>query len=131
MTWIAATVTVGLSGKRCKWPNRLGEAQRKGSHTMTDTLVAVSPPPREPADQPSAEELDAARELVRQARAQGVALTGTGGLLKALTKTVIETALDEEMHTGVRSTYLIGAVLTALALAVLASTHITFGMTRP
>jgi predicted MFS family arabinose efflux permease len=34
-------------------------------------------------------------------------------------------------HTGVRSTYLIGAVLTALALAVLASTHISAGKTRP
>ena len=41
----------------------------------------------------TAAEQDAARELVRQARAQGVALTGPGGLLKALTKTVIETAL--------------------------------------
>ena len=42
------------------------------------------------------------KELVRQARAQGVALTGPGGLLKALTKTVIETALEEEMaeHLG-------------------------------
>src|SRR5215213_6133498 len=69
---------------------------------MTDTLVAVSPPSEEPADQPSAEELDAARELVRQARVQGVALTGPGGLLKALSKTVLETALDEEMaeHLG-------------------------------
>jgi putative transposase len=40
--------------------------------------------------------------LVRQARAQGVALTGPGGLLKALTKTVLETALEEEMaeHLG-------------------------------
>ena len=37
---------------------------------MTDTLVGVSPPPTEPADQPSAEELAAARELVRQARAR-------------------------------------------------------------
>ena len=70
---------------------------------MTETLVGVSPPsPRDPADPPSAEELAAAKELVRQARAQGVALTGPGGLLKALTKTVIETALDEEMaeHLG-------------------------------
>src|SRR6187455_1277016 len=69
---------------------------------MTETLVAVSPPPRNPTDQPSTEELAAARELVRQARAQGVALTGPGGLLKALNKTVIETALDEEMaeHLG-------------------------------
>jgi transposase-like protein len=46
--------------------------------------------------------LEAARELVRQARDRGVALTGPDGLLKALTKTVIEIALDEEMseHLG-------------------------------
>jgi putative transposase len=70
---------------------------------MTETLVGVSPPPsKDPADPPSAEELAAAKELVRQARAQGVALTGPGGLLKALTKTVLETALEEEMaeHLG-------------------------------
>lgn len=46
--------------------------------------------------EPSAEELAIARELVRSARARGVAMTGPGGLLKALTKTVLETALDEE-----------------------------------
>ncbi len=42
------------------------------------------------------------RGLVRKAREQGVAVTGPGGLLKALTKTVIETALEEEMvdHLG-------------------------------
>jgi putative transposase len=69
---------------------------------MTETLVDVSPSSKEAEPQPSAEELDAARELVRQARARGVALTGPDGLLKALTKTVIETALDEEMseHLG-------------------------------
>ncbi len=77
---------------------------------MTDTgktLVGVSPPTSEPAGEagelaPSEAELAAARELVRQARANGVALTGPGGLLKALTKTVIEAALDEEMseHLG-------------------------------
>jgi len=52
--------------------------------------------------EPSAEELAIARELVRSARARGVAMTGPGGMLKALTKTVIETALDEEMtdHLG-------------------------------
>ena len=72
---------------------------------MTETLVAVSPPSKESElepRQPSAAELEAARELVRQARDRGVALTGPDGLLKALTKTVIETALDEEMseHLG-------------------------------
>jgi putative transposase len=70
---------------------------------MTETLVGVNPPSlKDPADPPSPEELAAAKELVRQARAQGVALTGPGGLLKALTKTVIETALEEELaeHLG-------------------------------
>jgi len=73
---------------------------------MTETLVGVSAPtpPEEPQEPrpPSAEELAAARELVRAARDRGVALTGPDGLLKALTKTVVETALDEEMseHLG-------------------------------
>jgi putative transposase len=45
---------------------------------------------------------EAARELVRMAKEQGLALTGPNGLLKQLTKTVIETALDEELteHLG-------------------------------
>ena len=70
---------------------------------MTETLVVVEPPSQEPEQRPpSAAELDAARELVQLARERGVALTGPDGLLKALTKTVIETALDEEMseHLG-------------------------------
>jgi putative transposase len=73
---------------------------------MTETLVGVSPPepqePQEPSAGPSSEEIEAARELVRAARAKGVALTGPDGLLKALTKTVVETALEEEMsdHLG-------------------------------
>jgi putative transposase len=47
-------------------------------------------------------EAEAARELVRMAKEQGLALTGPNGLLKQLTKTVIETALDEELteHLG-------------------------------
>ncbi len=40
---------------------------------------------------------DTVRELVRQARASGTALTGPGGPLKQLTKMVVEAALDEEM----------------------------------
>jgi len=67
----------------------------------------VSPPsaPQEPSQEPrppSAEELAAARELVKAARDRGVALTGSDGLLNALTKAVVETALDEEMsnHLG-------------------------------
>jgi transposase-like protein len=47
-------------------------------------------------------ERQAAAELVRLAREQGLSLTGPDGLLKQLTKTVIETALSEEMteHLG-------------------------------
>ena len=69
---------------------------------MTEKMLGMSPTTTEPSPQPSAEELETARELVRQARARGVALTGPQGLVKALTKTVIETALDEEMseHLG-------------------------------
>ena len=54
---------------------------------MTATLDAVPKKSKEP---PSAE-LVAARELVRQAREQGLSLTGPDGLLKQLTKTVLET----------------------------------------
>ena len=47
-------------------------------------------------------EAEAAIELVRLAREQGLSLTGPDGLLKQLTKTVIETALEEELtgHLG-------------------------------
>jgi 2-methylisocitrate lyase-like PEP mutase family enzyme len=50
----------------------------------------------EDASTPSGAEFAVARELVRWARARGAALTGPDGLLKALTKTVLETALGEE-----------------------------------
>jgi transposase-like protein len=51
--------------------------------------------------EPSAEET-AAKELVRAAREQGLSLTGPDGLLKQFTKSVLETALNEEMteHLG-------------------------------
>ena len=44
----------------------------------------------------------AALELVRLAKEQGLSLTGPDGLLKQLTKTVIETSLNEKMteHLG-------------------------------
>ena len=47
-------------------------------------------------------EAQAAAELVRAAKEQGLSLTGPDGLLKQLTKTVLETALKEEMteHLG-------------------------------
>ncbi|WP_231997285.1 transposase, partial [Mycobacterium sp. 1245111.1] len=79
---------------------------------MTETVVAVEPSQNTEDEAASAviempenrevDQLEVARELVRQAREAGVALTGPGGLLKAMTKTVIETALDEELseHLG-------------------------------
>jgi putative transposase len=65
---------------------------------MTATLDDVT---RGKRPEPTAEEA-AATELVRLAREQGLSLTGPDGLLKQLTKTVIETALNEEMtgHLG-------------------------------
>ena len=47
-------------------------------------------------------EQKAAVELVRLAQEQGLSLTGPDGLLKQLTKTVLETSLNEEMteHLG-------------------------------
>jgi putative transposase len=67
---------------------------------MTATLDAVATRKNDKPE-PSAEQR-AAEELVRRAREQGLALTGPDGLLKQLTKTVLETALSQEMteHLG-------------------------------
>jgi hypothetical protein len=66
---------------------------------MTTTLDDVTPRKKKP--EPSAEAA-AAAELVRLAKEQGLSLTGPDGLLKQLTKTVLETALNEEIteHLG-------------------------------
>ncbi len=66
---------------------------------MTATLDAVTT--RKERPEPSAEQ-KLAEELVARAREQGVSLTGPGGLLKQLTKTVLETALNQELteHLG-------------------------------
>ncbi len=65
---------------------------------MTATLDGV---PKKIKPEPTAEQR-AAEELVRQAREQGLSLTGPDGLLKQLTKTVLETALNQELteHLG-------------------------------
>lgn len=78
---------------------KAAEAPQKEQHNYDEHDQEQLP---EAFTRPSAEELEVARELVRSARERGTALTGPGGLLKALTKTVIETALDEEMadHLG-------------------------------
>src|SRR5882724_7960294 len=73
----------------------LGE---KGWRLMTATLDGVA----KKKDAEQSAEQKAAVELVRLAKEQGLSLTGPDGLLKQLTKTVIETALNEEMtgHLG-------------------------------
>lgn len=71
---------------------------------MSDvTLVPGASKTKKNAGQTAREtEMEVAIELVRQAREQGLELTGPNGLLKQLTKAVIETALNEEMteHLG-------------------------------
>jgi putative transposase len=64
---------------------------------MTETLETVT----KKKPEPTAEQV-AAEELVRRAREQGLSLTGPDGLLRQLTKVVIETALDQELteHLG-------------------------------
>jgi putative transposase len=63
---------------------------------MTATLDAVA---NRKKDKP---EPTGEQELAARAREQGVSLTGPDGLLKQLTKTVLETALNQEMteHLG-------------------------------
>ena len=67
--------------------------------TATATLEDVAKKKELPPESP---ELTAARELVRQAKEQGLSLTGPDGLLKQLTKTMLETAFNEELteHLG-------------------------------
>ena len=67
---------------------------------MTATLNEVNSK-NEKKPETSAEET-AAVELVRIAKEQGLSLTGPDGLLKLFTKSVLETALNEEMteHLG-------------------------------
>src|SRR4051794_7797006 len=68
---------------------------------MTDTTMAVDTsavakmdPARRPADGVDGELVG---QLVDQARAAGLQLTGDGGLLQQLTKRVLEAALDGEI----------------------------------
>jgi putative transposase len=66
---------------------------------MTATLPDVAAK-KKPAEESA--EAQAVAELVRLAKERGLSLTGPEGLLKQLTKTVLETALNEEMteHLG-------------------------------
>jgi hypothetical protein len=60
---------------------------------MTEKLLDVSPSSKEamePSQQPSPEELESARELVRRARSRGVALTRPDGLANAASDNSVE-----------------------------------------
>jgi transposase-like protein len=67
---------------------------------MTATLDGVTSK-RKDKPEPTTEQ-QVAEELVRRAREQGLSLTGPDGLLKQLTKSVLETALNQELteHLG-------------------------------
>ena len=80
------------------FPARRAELWFSGEGAVMTTLDAVSAKKKL---EPSAEEI-AAKELVRLAKEQGLSLTGPDGLLKQFTKSVLETALNEEMteHLG-------------------------------
>lgn len=71
---------------------------------MTATLAGMSPLENaaKKAVTPVEAERAAVRELVKAARARGEELTGPKGLLATITKTVLESALEEEMseHVG-------------------------------
>ena len=59
-------------------------------------------PKKERSSRVSAAERAAVQELVRAARGRGEDITGPDGLLKSITATVLESALEEEMtdHLG-------------------------------
>jgi len=84
---------------RTRWVIELGGKGAVMTATLQAATLDVVASKKRSASSP---ELEAAKELVRQAREQGLSLTGPDGLLKQLTKTVLETALDEELteHLG-------------------------------
>ena len=67
---------------------------------MTETVADVGSLEKKikKTTSPAEAERTAIRELVLAARARGEDLTGPDGLLKVLTKTVLETALEEELN---------------------------------
>jgi transposase-like protein len=82
-----------VSGERCNWPDTPGWLAWREGPVMTDTIEPM-------ATQFDQQQL--AKELVERARADGVELVGPDGMLTGLTKSVVETALEEEMsdHLG-------------------------------
>src|SRR5690348_16032938 len=66
------------------------------------TMIAAKKDQPGDGGRPDAAELELARQLAERARAEGLQLTGPGGLLGRLTKVVLEGALEGEMdaHLG-------------------------------
>lgn len=58
---------------------------------MTDTIESMATP---------IDQLQLAQQLVEQARAEGIEVIGPGDLLTGLTKSVLETEMNE--HLGIR-----------------------------
>jgi putative transposase len=71
---------------------------------MTETVAGMSSLEKaaKKSQTPQEQERAAVQELVRAARARGEDLTGPDGLLKTITKSVLESALEQEMseHLG-------------------------------
>jgi hypothetical protein len=61
---------------------------------MTETLVGVNPARKAAEHPPGEAERAVVRELVKAARARGASITGPDGLLKTITATVLESALE-------------------------------------
>jgi hypothetical protein len=76
--------------------NLNGVTPETGGAPVTVVTMDVSVEPAESSDE------QLVRELVARARAEGLKLTGEGGLLGRLTKVVVESALEGEMddHLG-------------------------------
>jgi putative transposase len=97
-SWPSTGDRNGPSPQLSPGPNNEHLGSARQDEGAPATLEGVT---RNKRPEPTAE-AEAARELVQLARERGLALTGPDGLLKQLTKTVIETALNEEMtgHLG-------------------------------
>lgn len=91
---------LGLCTKRCFRPDAPRVMRGRKGAVMTTTFDAVSPKKHQNDDR--SVEAAAAAELVGMAKGQGVALTGSDGLLKLFTKNMLETTLSEELteHLG-------------------------------
>ena len=61
---------------------------------INDEKAVVDLDAAQPQPQPSMASDELVRQLAEQARAEGLRLTGEGGLLSQLTKVVVESALE-------------------------------------